>query len=195
MSDATEPSAWAVNFLPFLTRAVAVLNERTAAGALPAVSRFGVWSAVVSHVMDRFVEGYSRVKRCSELGRGLMSLDVGTVYAHAARVSPLVPACLSRDKAHVDGFVKAFYETSEGALLAWVLAHRAAYPLRQARALLLHGIGGGLKKPALKHALGALEDMYCLPEAEPGGAVDATVRVASSAGGALERLGASMMGL
>ena len=141
--------------------------------------------------MDRFVEGYSRVKKCSELGRGLMSLDVGTVYAHAARVSPIVPGCLSRDKAHVDGYVKAFYETSEGALLAWVLAHRGAYPLRQARSLLVHGIGGVMKKPALKHALGALEDMYCLPEAEVGQMVQA----ASTAGGALERLGASMMGL
>ena len=193
MSDATEPSAWAVNFLPFLTRAVALLNERAAGGALPAVSRFGVWSAVVSHIMDRFVEGYARVKKCSELGRGLMSLDVGTVYAHAARVSPVVPACLARDKGHVDGFVKAFYETSEGALLAWVLIHRAAYPLRQARSLLLNGMGAAMKKPALKHALVAIEDMYVLPEEEAVGA--AVVAAASTAGGALERLGASRMGL
>ena len=217
MSDPTVPSSWVGYgaaaaggggggkkeegnaFLPHLTRAAAVLSERAASGALPAVSRFGVWAAIVSHLMDRFVEGYARVKKCSELGRGLMSFDVGTVYAHAVKLSPTVPACLSRDKAHVDGFVKAFYETQEGALLEWVRAHRAAYPLRQARALLVNGLGATMKKKeALKHAVAALEDMYILPEAEVD-AVAAAARAAGHAaattGSALEKLGGMMMGI
>jgi hypothetical protein len=92
-----------------LSRATALLNERVRSGALPAVARVGGWSAIVSHMMDRFVEGYSRVRKCSVPGRGLMSLDVGTVYATCAKVGPIVPACLARDKGHVDTYVAAFY--------------------------------------------------------------------------------------
>ena len=148
----------------------------------------------------RQVEGYALVKKCSELGRGLMSFDVGTVYAHAAKLSPLVPSCLSRDKAHVDGFVKAFYETQEGALLEWVKAHRAAYPLRQARALLVNGLGASMKKKdALKHAVAALEDLYILPDTTEVDAVAAAARAAGQAaattGSALEKLGGMMMGI
>lgn len=217
MTDPTVPSPWVgyasagsasggaaakkeePGFLPHLTRAAALLSERAASGALPAVSRFGVWSAIVSHLMDRFVEGYARVKKCSELGRGLMSFDVGTVYAHAAKVNPLVLSCLSRDKAHVDGYVKAFYETQEGALLEWMKAHRTAFPLRQMKALLVNGLGASMKKKeALKHAVAALEDMYILPEQEVdavAAAARATVQAAATTGSALEKLGGMMMGI
>ena len=157
-----EPSAYTAELVPFLSRATAVLNERVKAGALPAVSRFGIWSAVVTHIMDRFVEGYSRVKKCSVPGRGLMSLDVGTVYAHCARVGPIVPACLARDKAHADGFVAAYYYDSDADLLAWLTAHRAAYPLRHARALVAHGIGPTLKKKAAKDLAAAVDALYLL---------------------------------
>jgi UDP-N-acetylmuramoylalanine-D-glutamate ligase len=54
-----------------------------------------------------------------------MALDAGTVAAHAARLLPAAPPCQSRGRGFVDGYVKAFYEHSEGALLAWVAAHRA----------------------------------------------------------------------
>lgn len=213
ITDPTVPSPWVGNasagapskkeepgFLPHLTRAAALLNERSASGALPAVSRFGVWAAIVSHLMDRFVEGYARVKKCSELGRGLMSFDVGTVYAHAVKLSPVVPSCLSRDKAHVDSFVKAFYETQEGALLEWMKAHRAAYPLRQTKSLLVNGLGATMKKKdALKHALAALEEMYVIPETSEVDAVAAAARAAGQAavstGTALEKLGGMMMGV
>jgi len=188
-----EPSKYTADFLPHLTRAAALLSERVAAGALPAVSRLGVWSAIVSHVVERFVEGVSRVKKCSVPGRGLMSLDFGTLYAAAARAGPVVPGCLSRDKAHADGYVAAFYFDAEADLLAWVAAHRAAYPLRHARALLLHGIGGALKKKPLRDALVAIEALYCIPLDDDERRAAMLVSAATAAGGALERLGAAMM--
>jgi hypothetical protein len=112
----------------------------------------------------------------------------------------VVPSCLSRDKAHVDSFVKAFYETQEGALLEWMKAHRAAYPLRQTKSLLVNGLGATMKKKdALKHALAALEEMYVIPETSEVDAVAAAARAAGQAavstGTALEKLGGMMMGV
>ena len=45
-----------------------------------------------------------------------------------AKVGPVVPGCLSRDKAHADLFIAAFYYDSEADLIAWVTKNRAAYP-------------------------------------------------------------------
>ncbi len=84
-----DPSSYTADLSPHLARATALLNACVASGALPAVSRFGVWSAIVSHIVDRFVEGISRVKKCSVPGRGLMSLDLGTLYAQVRR-TPLL---------------------------------------------------------------------------------------------------------
>jgi hypothetical protein len=96
-----EPSKYTSDFSTVLNRAGALLAERVAAGALPPISRLGVWCAIVSHVIERFVEGVSRVKKCSVPGRGLMSLDVGTIYAAAAKASAVLPGCLARDKVRV----------------------------------------------------------------------------------------------
>ena len=79
-------------------------------------------------------------------------------------------------------------------------AHRAAYPLRQARALLVNGLGASMKKKdALKHAVAALEDLYILPDTTEVDAVAAAARAAGQAaattGSALEKLGGMMMGI
>jgi hypothetical protein len=146
-----------------LQRVATLLNDRVAAGGLPAVSRLGVWSSVLSHTLERFVEAYARVKRCSVPGRGLMTLDVGHTYAYATRAGPTLPSCLSRDKSHADGFVSAFYLESESDLLTWVFEHRQAYPLRHMRALLQNGPIAQLRKKQLREIANALDAMYLLP--------------------------------
>ena len=192
--DAMDPSKYTADLSPVLARATALLNERVAAGALPAVSRFGVWSAIVSHVVERFVEGAARVKKCTVPGRGLMSLDIGTIYANAARVGPVVPGCLARDKSHADAFIAAFYYDTEADLIAWVAKNRAAYPLRNVKALLLAGLGATLKKKPLRDALVAIESLYCIPLDDDERLKQTVMSNASAAGGAIERFGAAMMG-
>jgi hypothetical protein len=178
---------------PWIARAAALLNERVKNGGLPAISRFGVWSVIVSHLLDRFVEGFSRVKKCTMQGRGLMSLDAATVYAACVKASPVVSACLARDKSHVDAFVAAFYYDSEGDLLAWITQHRAAYPVRQMRALLTSGIGLTLKKKAAKDLGAAIEALYLLPMSEEMARQLAMEKGVSAVGGGFVAMGAAMM--
>jgi hypothetical protein len=178
----------------FVSRSTALLNERVKSGGLPAVSRFGVWLVIVSHVIDRFVEAFSRVKKCSVPGRGLMSLDAATVLAAAAKAGPIVPACLARDKTHVDGFVAAFYYDSEGDLLAWVAANRERYPLRHVRALLANGIGPGLKKKALKDVTAAVDAFYLVPMPDDVARAAALEKGASAVAGGLASLGSALSG-
>ena len=158
------------------------------------MSRFGVWSAIVTHVVDRFVDGFSKVKKCSVPGRGLMNLDSATVYAACAKAGPIVPSCLARDKVHMDGFIAAFYYDSESDLLAWVTQNRAAYPLKHMRALLLHGIGLGMKKKGLKDMLSAIEGLYLVPMPEDMARQLAMEKGATAVAGGLVAMGAAMTG-
>lgn len=162
--DATEANAYVPAFNAGLDRAAKVLNDRVASGSLPGVSRLGLWSAIVSHSMERVVEGISIVKKCSVPGRGLMALDAGTIYAAAAKLGPALPRFLPRDKGHVDAYVSAFYYSNEDDLLTWMYDHKAHYPLRHMRALLANGIGPSLKKAKLKDVTTALEAMYLAPQ-------------------------------
>lgn len=154
-----------------LQRVANSLNEKVAAGALPAVSRLTLWSLIVSHALERFVEALSRVRKCSVPGRGLMTLDVGHTYACATRAGPTLPAILPRDKTFADGFISAFYLESESDLLTWVFQQRSAYPLRHMRSLLLNGPIAALKKKQLREIANAIDALYLLPSEDrvPGG--------------------------
>jgi len=171
---------------------IRVLNELVDAGKLPAVSRFGVWSAIVSHIMDCMVEGFSRVKRCGDIGRGVMQMDLLTLYAHAAKVGPIVPTCLPRDKQHVDSYIKAFYGLSESSLMAWVEANKAAYPLRQVRGLLDHGLGPSLNARVLKHVTTAVDTLFCIPMDDARRRKEEALRVGEKAASLLGRMGEAM---
>lgn len=180
--------------MPFIQRATTLLNEKVKHSGLPAVSRFGVWSAIVSHVIDRFVDGFSKVKKCSVPGRGLMNLDSATVYAACAKAGPIVPTCLSRDKAHVDAFIAAFYYDNESDLLQWITQNRAAYPLKHMRALLLNGIGLTMKKKPLKDMTAAIDALYLVPMPEEMARQLAMEKGATAVAGGLVAMGAAMTG-
>ena len=150
-----------------LQRVANTLNERVAAGSLPAVSRLGLWSCILSHVMERFVEGFSRVRKCSVPGRGLMTLDVGYVFEFARRTGPTLPAVLARDKSFVDAYVSAFYLESEADLLQWVSGARPAYALRHMRAVVAYGPVAVSKKKQLREIQNAVECFYLLPPDMP----------------------------
>lgn len=167
VKDAMEVNAYVANVTAPLARVAAFLNDRVHGGTLPAVSRLGMWSALVSHIMERFVDGICLVKKCSVTGRGLMMLDAGHVYAAAARLGPTAPAVLSRDKGYVDSLVSAFYFDNDGDLLPWMLHNKAQYRLAHMRALLTTGIGGSLKKAKLKEVVAAMEALYLVPPPPP----------------------------
>lgn len=146
------------------------LNALVDAGQLPSISRFGVWSAIVNHLMDRLVEGFSRVRECTQMGRGVMQLDLQMIYAHAAKLGPVVPSCLPRDKAHVDAYIKAFYLPNGESLMAWVQDNCAAYPLWQVHRILDHGLKHNITPPmdprAEKRLATNIETLFCIPMGE-----------------------------
>lgn len=150
-----------------LGRVATMLNGRVKAGTLPAVSRLGVWSALVSLLMERFVDGITQVKKCTVPGRGLMTLDAGHIFAAALRLGPTSLAHLSRDKGYVDSYVSAFYFDNDGDLLQWMLRNKAQYRLGHMRALLEIGIGGSMKRSKLREVKAALEAMYLVPAPPP----------------------------
>lgn len=191
IKDAMEPSRYATSELPpFISKAANTLNDRVRNGGLPAVSRFGIWSAVVSHVLERFVEGYSRVKKCTVPGRGLMSLDAGTIYALCVKSGPVQPQCLGRDKTFIDGYVSAFYFDNESDLLEWISKNRPIYALHHVRGLLNNGIGPNLKKKNLKDVQTAIDSLYVVPLPEDLSkhaerAADMTMKGLTAMGGAM----------
>lgn len=187
-----EPSKYTSDLAVVLSRTASLLTERVTAGVLPAVSRLGVWSTIISHIIERFVEGVSRVKKCSPAGRGLMLLDIGTIYAAAAKAAPLLPGCLSRDKSHADNYLRAFYYDSEIDLVAWIKERHEAYPLRHAKALLINALGA--KKKLSRETLVAVELFYIVPPTDDERIKQQVLSGASLAGGALERFGAAMIG-
>jgi hypothetical protein len=190
-----EPSSYVSDVAKPLDRVAARLNDLVKAGALPATARVGMWSCVINHVMERFVEAFSRVKKCSVPGRGLMTLDVGQVYSRAVKVGPLLPGSVLHDKPYVDGYISAFYLDHEADLLQWMLKNRHMYPLHQMRAIVRNGIGAALKKKQLADVMMAIDAMYLAPAGGPGaagaggaagpaGAQAASASASAAAGGA-----------
>lgn len=83
-----------------------------AAGDLPEASYAAVWSCIVSHVFDRLVEGFSRIRRCSNEGRGLMLLDSNIVFNAAKAAGPVryVNAATSSEQRNLTRFRHAEIE-------------------------------------------------------------------------------------
>lgn len=157
------------------------------------MSRVGVWSCVVNHMMERFVEAFSRVKKCTVPGRGLMTLDVGQLYSRAIKIGPVPPGALIHDKAYADGYIAAFYLDHESDVLQWILKNKQLYPLRHMRALVRNGIAAVLKKKQLADVMAAIDAMYLLPPDAPAGGAGGTGGVASVAA-AVRAVGAATGG-
>ena len=193
VKDAMEPSRYASTELTsFVQRAGSMLADRLKDG-LPAVSRFGIWSCIVSHLNERFVEGFSRVKKCTVPGRGLMSLDAGTVFAVCCRAGPVLPSLLARDRTFVDSYLSAYYFEGEADLLDWVTKNRSTYTLRSVRSLVNSGIGANLKAKAKKELLSAIEALWVVPLPEEGSVERKVKEGAAMAGYGLVAMGASML--
>jgi len=189
VKDATEPNKYVPELAACFQRVITHLNDAAKGGRLPHVSRLAVWSTIVSHVMERFVEAYSRVPKCSVLGRGLMSTDVGHLHSALSKMGPTHAAVLARDKAFVDTYISAFYLDTEAEVQQWVFKHKAAYALRHVQSVIVNGIGssGKVKRKQVADLAAMVESQYLLAATTPA--------AGGTGGGRLGGLGMGMGGL
>lgn len=149
-----------------LERVALRLDAALSSGAVPTRLHRLLWGCIIGYALERMVEGFSRVKKCSMQGRGLMAMDVTAVWSRGQVLGPpLDPALLPRGKAWVDQYVQAFYYDREEDVLEWIRSHRASYSRRQVTALVTHGVGQGKKKKALRELLSKAEAAH---SGEPG---------------------------
>jgi hypothetical protein len=87
-----------------------------------------IWTALLSLVGDALVEGYSRVRRCTNEGRALMALDFRTLLMSLRRMQ--LPATMQ--PAYVENYIKAFYEED---VVAWTAQH-PEYSSKQLQSLI-----------------------------------------------------------
>jgi hypothetical protein len=103
-------------------------------------SRASIWSCLIAYVVFRYVEGISRIKKCSTSGRGVLIGDISAVYSiltaairlkYATMLSCGVadwvnwvvacrPSAIVRDKSYVDDYARAFYYDTEGDVQHWI---------------------------------------------------------------------------
>lgn len=162
--EATEPNVYVKQVGDAMERVARLLDDLTRRGALPSSSRSGVWACAVGHVMLRVVEGFSRVKKCSTAGRGLMQLDVKNLWLRIARVLTTSPDSIVRvrDSSYVVDYVQAFYNTTETDVMPWILQHKERYLGRHLRSIVENGIGPSLKSARVKELLASIDQMKTL---------------------------------
>eukprot|EP00727_Mastigamoeba_balamuthi_P012514 m51a1_g7886 hypothetical protein (999) ;mRNA; r:68349-72368 len=85
-------------------------------GCFPARARDVMWECVILHVMDTLLEGYSRVRKCSNQGRAMMLMDLqslSTVIAQMLKIKPS-PNMTAADSlpgySILEAFIKSFYQ-------------------------------------------------------------------------------------
>ena len=140
-------------FLESLFRELAGVPEKLAAlGRLPHLSglRPRLWLAVEWTLWHAFVEGFSRVKKCTDTGRAQMGLDIRTVEKELQRISGFPCGENSRD--YTNGFIQAWFllhdpETGGPHFVAWLAKHPEWYTARQVSGLLSSRLK---KRPAWK---------------------------------------------
>eukprot|EP01116_Phalansterium_solitarium_P025632 TRINITY_DN9902_c0_g2_i1.p1 TRINITY_DN9902_c0_g2~~TRINITY_DN9902_c0_g2_i1.p1 ORF type:complete len:1117 (+),score=551.47 TRINITY_DN9902_c0_g2_i1:130-3480(+) len=138
------------------------LAKRLAALArhVPGRVRDLLWQAAITHAMQLLVEGYSRVKKCTNEGRAIMSLDLNNLRTALEQLSKLRPP-LPGVK-HVEAYIKAYY-LAEVDILPWCHEHQADYSLRQLQSIVTLGVGRTMKKHKLDELLNAISDIFRTP--------------------------------
>jgi len=86
----------------------------------------------IHNSMNLLVEGYSRVKRCTNEGRALMSLDSQVFQTALQKLTELRPVPHAN---LVDNYIKAYYNP-ESLFLEWVVSHKDDYTSKQLLSLL-----------------------------------------------------------
>ncbi|KAJ9462164.1 hypothetical protein DIPPA_05560 [Diplonema papillatum] len=122
----SEPSVYVLALL----KDVRALSERWSSpellSQLPEDLPYKLSCNVVQNIWLTLIEGYSRVKKCSNEGRAQMSLDLQTLQ-HSLR--GIVPGSLPSAEA-VEDYIRAFYMDPDD-YFEWVKNNHAAYTVKQ----------------------------------------------------------------
>ncbi|ELR18216.1 uncharacterized protein ACA1_369590 [Acanthamoeba castellanii str. Neff] len=96
-------------------------------GGLPGGTYNAMLQAACGHVVDVLIDGFSRVRKCSFEGRGLMKLDFQTLQSSLKKMLALkaIP-----EAERLDAFISAFYEPEAG-LPQWFRTHYGDYTHKQ----------------------------------------------------------------
>jgi hypothetical protein len=84
-----------------------------------------------------------------------MSLDIRTFQSAVEKISHIKPTPHTQ---YVDGYIKAFYISTESDFLNWCKDHNE-YPLKYLLSLASIGIGNTMKKPARTTLLTRIEEV------------------------------------
>jgi hypothetical protein len=115
------------------------MSLNSSGGVSPGILR-QIWSVLVHQLSLNLVEAYSRARKCTPEGRGLMTLDLSQLRAGLEKLSALKPL------PHweiVLQYVNAFY-LQESELLLWVSSH-PSYTAAQLQAVAECGSAGASK--------------------------------------------------
>jgi len=110
---------------------------------------------VVAFICEQLVDGYSHIKKCSDEGRALMSLDVKTLQAALHKLFP----ALLLPMGYVDSYIKAFYLPPDH-ILEWARAH-PEYSVRHLTGLVsVTGGGAQMKRRDQERLIQALLELH-----------------------------------
>eukprot|EP01062_Namystynia_karyoxenos_P046857 TRINITY_DN3523_c0_g1_i1.p1 TRINITY_DN3523_c0_g1~~TRINITY_DN3523_c0_g1_i1.p1 ORF type:complete len:1032 (+),score=354.56 TRINITY_DN3523_c0_g1_i1:79-3096(+) len=132
----TEPSAYVSSILKEAKRFGDDLRKVTV--MLPCGASFSarIWRYVVDNIWFILVEGYSKVKRCNDQGRSLMTMDLSSLH-HGLKM--LAQGVELPSTEVVDDYVKGFWKLDERggeAYIDWIRNSHTRYTQRQLLALL-----------------------------------------------------------
>lgn len=105
-----------------------------------------LWRGLINKLMRRLVDGICRIECFTQEGLALMNLDFQVLEQELKRLTTIRPI---PETDFPNGFVKAYYITSEAEVLAWVKQHKE-YTAEHCRGLVMHGVGASMKKKARK---------------------------------------------
>ncbi|CAI7879503.1 unnamed protein product [Closterium sp. NIES-54] len=111
------PPSIPFNYVDALLSEFRLLLQRLNHLGIPVQVQHQLVQFAMEAVADVLVEGFSRVKRCSNEGRALMSLDLQTLINGLQQLTGRRP-----DMQIVDTYIKAFY-LPETEYLYWALSH------------------------------------------------------------------------
>jgi hypothetical protein len=112
-------------YIATLIREFEFLKEKIhtlGASRVPKSVQTTLWTYCIRFAMEQLVEGYSRIKKCNNEGRALMSLDLKTLTTQLERHTGVHPV---PHQEFVDGYIKAWYSFKESDIQEWLSNARA----------------------------------------------------------------------
>jgi len=125
----TKPNRWVSDVQSELLQ----FTTRLACADVAPEAQRRLWQFAASAIQDNLVDGFSKVKKCTESGRASMTLDVQTLQKEFKK---LAPDSANTEWRYVETYVNAFYVKEDDAM-KWMQIH-PEYTKAQKVALVNH---------------------------------------------------------